>query len=70
MKFPQVNILQYSDDKTAIGLLNDFMTSPSVLGETMSKYNQYYRRGESEFTSEGEVMRLIPMKWLKTYWKI
>ena len=53
MKFPQVNILQYSDDKTAIGLLNDFMTSPSVLGETMSKYNQYYRRGESEFTSEG-----------------
>jgi hypothetical protein len=53
MKFPQVNILQYEDDKTAIGLLNDFMSSPSILGETMSKYNRYYRRGESEFTSEG-----------------
>lgn len=51
-KFPQVNVLQFGDDKTAIGLLNDFTSSPSVLGETLERYHQVYRRGETESTDE------------------
>lgn len=53
VKFPQVNVLQHDDDKTAIGLLNDFTSSPSVLGQTLERYHQVYRRGETE--SSGEV---------------
>lgn len=52
VKFPQVNVLQHGNDKTAIGLLNDFTSSPSVLGQTLERYHETYRRGETENSGE------------------
>ena len=55
LEFPQVSIFQYSDRKTAIGLLNDFVSSPTVLGKTLEEFKElFFDDSEAELAPIGQ----------------
>ncbi len=55
LEFPQVSVFQYSDRKTAIGLLNDFVSSPTVLGKTLEEFKElFFDDSEAELAPIGQ----------------
>jgi hypothetical protein len=60
LKFPQINVQQFGDNKTAVGVLNDFVSSPDILGEVLTEYRQLFEQGQGTgYDDEGRPMQYM-----------